>query len=126
MDVLIQVRLHLLEAGGHLISLKNAIHVVNYTHGACCHRVRFIGEDTALTIPHHHAVLVIVVADLHRTRRGTHVVLVGVPKTIIDHRKDAIRLLVADPRSRVVPMNQLWGFPPRWILFKDFFPADLG
>jgi hypothetical protein len=125
-DVLIQVRLHLLEAGGHLISLKDAIHVVNHTHSACCHRVRFIGEDTALAIPHHHTVLVIVVADLHRTRRGTHVVLVAVPETIINNWEDAIRLLVADPGSRVVPMNQLWGFPPRGILFRDFFPADWG
>ena len=126
MDVLIKVRLHLLEGGGHLIPLKDAIPIVNHPHGPCSHRVRFIREDTALPVPHHHAVLVIVVADLHRTRRGTHVVLVGVPETIIDNREDAIRLLVADSGCRVVPMNQLWGFPPRWILFRDFFPADWG
>ncbi len=90
MDVLIQVRLHLLEARGDLIPLKDASHIVNYPHCTCCHRVRFIRKNTSLAISYHHAILVVVVADLHRTRRGTHVILVGTPKTIVDHWEHGI------------------------------------
>jgi len=125
-DVLIQVRLHLLEAGGHLIPLKDASHIVNYPDSPCSHRVRFIRKDTALTISHHNAVWVIVVADFHRTSCGTHVVLVGVPETIINHWKDSVRLLVAYPGCRVVSLNQLWGFAPCSILFRDFLTTDWG
>lgn len=125
-DVLIQVRLHLLEAGGHLIPLKDTSHIVNNTNCACSHRVRFIRKDTALAISHHNAVLVIVVAYLHWTRSGTHVVLVGVPETIIDHWEDGIGLLIANPGCRVVSLNQFWGFTPRGILVRDFLTTDWG
>ena len=96
-DVLIQVRLHFLEAGGHLIPLKDSSHIVNHPHRACCYRVRLVRKDTALTISHYNAVRVIIVANLHWTCGCTHVVLVGVSEAIIDHWEDGIRLLVADP-----------------------------
>ena len=126
MDVLIQVRLHLLEAGGHLIPLKDASHIVNDTNCACSYGMRFIRKDTALAISHHNAVLVIVVADLHWTRCGAHVVLVGVPETIINHWEDGIRLLIAYPGCRIVSLNQFWGFAPCSILFRDFLTTDWG